>query len=95
MAGSKEEQVQRGYFFAIIDEIDSILIDEARTPLIISGPTPKSFQMYGELKEGVALLVKMQRDLAGRIATDAKKVHRSLFQTDEMPKEKKDLGIVA
>ena len=37
---SKEDQVQRGYYFAIIDEVDSILIDEARTPLIISGPVP-------------------------------------------------------
>ena len=56
MASTQEEQVQRGYYFAIIDEIDSILIDEARTPLIISGPTPKSFQMYGELKEGSCLV---------------------------------------
>ncbi len=40
MAGTKEDQVQRGFYFAIIDEVDSILIDEARTPLIISGPVP-------------------------------------------------------
>ena len=91
MAGSKDEQVQRGYFFAIIDEIDSILIDEARTPLIISGPTPKSLQMYDELKESAALLVKMQRDLAGRIATEAKKIIDPYLQTDELPKEKKEL----
>jgi preprotein translocase subunit SecA len=94
MAGSKEEQVQRGFAFAIIDEIDSILIDEARTPLIISGPTPKSFQMYAELKEGVATLVKMQRDLAGRIATEAKKSLDPYLQTDELPKEKKELEAV-
>lgn len=54
MAATAQEQVQRGHYFAIIDEVDSILIDEARTPLIISGPTPKSFQMYDQLKEGVA-----------------------------------------
>ncbi len=48
----KEEQVQRGYYYAIIDEVDSILIDEARTPLIISGPVPVSRQMYDELKAG-------------------------------------------
>jgi len=94
MAGAKEEQVQRGFFFAIIDEVDSILIDEARTPLIISGPTPKSFQMYAELKESVALLVKMQRDLAGRIATEAKKILDPYLQSDELPKEKKELEIV-
>lgn len=91
MAGAKEEQVQRGFFFAIIDEIDSILVDEARTPLIISGPTPKSFQMYAQLKDGVALLVKMQRDLAGRIATETKKVLDLYLQSDALPKEKKEL----
>ena len=40
MATTREQQVQRGYHFAIVDEVDSILIDEARTPLIISGPRP-------------------------------------------------------
>ncbi len=42
MATRKEEQVQRGHYFAIVDEVDSILIDEARTPLIISGPSTVS-----------------------------------------------------
>lgn len=74
MAMSKDDQVQRGFYFAIIDEVDSILIDEARTPLIISGPVPDSRQMYGELKEGVAELVRRQRDLGNRLATEAKKV---------------------
>ncbi len=71
---SKEEQVQRGFFYAIIDETDSILIDEARTPLIISGPVPNSRQMYDELKEGVADLVRRQRDYCNRLATEARKV---------------------
>lgn len=74
MAMGKDQQVQRGYFFAIIDEVDSILIDEARTPLIISGPVPDSRQMYNELKEGVAELVRRQRDLCNRLASDAKKI---------------------
>lgn len=74
MATSKEEQVQRGYFYAIIDEVDSILIDEARTPLIISGPSPVSRQMYDELKGNVGDLVRYQRDLSNRLATDARKV---------------------
>lgn len=91
MAGSKDEQVQRGYFFAIIDEIDSILIDEARTPLIISGPTPKSFQMYAELKDGVASLVKMQRDLCSRISAEARKIVEPYMQAETLPKEKKEL----
>ena len=94
MAGSKNEQVQRGFSFAMIDEIDSILIDEARTPLIISGPASKSFQMYGDLKEGAATLVKMQRDLVGRIALDAKKVLDPYFATEALPKEKKELEVI-
>lgn len=93
MVTTKEEQVQRGYFFAIIDEIDSILIDEARTPLIISGPTPKTFQMYDQLKDGVAALVKMQRDLCTRISNEARKMLDGVMksESDELPKEKKEL----
>ena len=63
MAMSKEDQVQRGHYFAIIDEVDSILIDEASTPLIISGPVPDSRQMYDELKRWCFRLVRRQRDL--------------------------------
>lgn len=74
MANSKRDQVQRGYYYAIIDEADSILIDEARTPLIISGPVPVSRQMYDELKQGVSELVRFQRDLCNRWATEARKV---------------------
>lgn len=74
MAQRVEQQVQRGFYFGIIDETDSILIDEARTPLIISGPVPVSRQMYDELKGGVADLVRKQRDLCNRFATEAKKV---------------------
>lgn len=74
MAFRKEEQVQRGYFYAVIDEADSILIDEARTPLIISGPSPVSRQMYDELKGGVAELVRHQRDLCNKLANESYKV---------------------
>src|SRR5437660_12038040 len=50
MASRKEEQVQRGHYFAIVDEVDSILIDEARTPLIISGPAVVTYdEQYGNL----------------------------------------------
>lgn len=90
MCNHIEEQVQRGYYFAIVDEIDSILIDEARTPLIISGPTPKSFQMYEELKEGVAQLVKMQRDFTNRLATESYKVlDKYLQRLDEVVQKTK------
>ncbi len=94
MAASKEEQTQRGHYFSIVDEIDSILIDEARTPLIISGPTPKSFQMYGELKESVATLVKMQRDLVSKIAVDAKKALDPYIQEETLPSDKKELAAI-
>ncbi|MBU6383205.1 MAG: preprotein translocase subunit SecA [Verrucomicrobia bacterium] len=83
MASHKNEQVQRGYYFAMVDEIDSILIDEARTPLIISGPVRESRQMYDELKEGVAHLVRIQRDHCNRIATDARRVLETLGVLEE------------
>lgn len=91
MAHSKEEQVQRDYYFAIIDEADSILIDEARTPLIISGPTAQTHQMFDELKIPVASLVKKQRDLCSQLATEAKRTLDSLGQTnEEQPKLSKE-----
>lgn len=88
MAQSADEQCQRGHYFAIIDEVDSILIDEARTPLIISGPSPSSRQMYDELKEGVSHLVRLQRDLCSRLATEARKVLDNLGQVVEGEKRK-------
>lgn len=88
MAVHKSQQVQRGYYFAIVDEVDSILIDEARTPLIISGPTPVSRQMYDELKAGVDALVRRQRDLCNRLASEARKVLEET-ETAEPTKDKK------
>ena len=67
MAFGPESQVQREHNYAIIDEVDSILIDEARTPLIISGPAPMSSHQYHELQPGVARLVKKQRSLCSEI----------------------------
>lgn len=85
MAMNKNEQVQRGHYFAMVDEIDSILIDEARTPLIISGPVHESRQMYDELKEGVAHIVRIQRDHCNRLATEARRVLETngLFEESE------------
>ncbi len=60
MAGSKEEQVQRGLNFAIVDEVDSILVDEARTPLIISAPDEESTQHY---KQFAALVPQLAKDV--------------------------------
>jgi preprotein translocase subunit SecA len=58
MAGSIEECVQRGHHFAVVDEVDSILIDEARTPLIISGPTQDEVKWYDEFAKLARTLVK-------------------------------------
>jgi preprotein translocase subunit SecA len=89
MAQNKEDQCQRGHYFAIIDEVDSILIDEARTPLIISGPSAVSRQMYNTLKDNVSDLVRHQRDLCNKLATDARKVLEKLGSLDETPQERK------
>ena len=72
MAYHPESQVQRGYHYAIVDEVDSILIDEARTPLIISGPAPVSSHQYFELKPKVEALVRRQRTLCNRLVQEAK-----------------------
>ncbi|HOE28117.1 MAG TPA: preprotein translocase subunit SecA [bacterium] len=72
MAMSLEEQVQRGHHFAIVDEVDSILIDEARTPLIISGPAVVSSQQYDALKPRAEALVRKQGVLCNRLVNEAR-----------------------
>ncbi len=74
MASDPDQLVQRDYFYVIIDEIDSILIDEARTPLIISGPSAVSTHRYDKLKPDVEKLHKQQYQLCTRLINDAKKV---------------------
>src|SRR5437868_7115133 len=61
MAFSKEEKVQRDLNFAIVDEVDSILIDEARTPLIISGPAEESSELYRKINNIIPLLKKQEQ----------------------------------
>ncbi|HMP76560.1 MAG TPA: preprotein translocase subunit SecA [Kiritimatiellia bacterium] len=75
MAFRPEELVQRGHYYAVVDEIDSILIDEARTPLIISGPAPQTgTQQYLALKPHVERLVRRQRDFCNRLMDEAKQL---------------------
>ena len=74
MATSAETQVQRGHFYAIVDEVDSILIDEARTPLIISGPSTVTTQAFDRYKPQVAELVRAQTMLCNRVVTQAKQL---------------------
>ncbi len=88
MASTKEAQCQRGHYFAIVDEIDSILVDEARTPLIISGPAPASRQMYDTLKTDVTRLVREQRDLCNQLASRARKTLEKLGSFEETPEKK-------
>ena len=79
MATSAETQVQRGHFYAIVDEVDSILIDEARTPLIISGPSTvvTQSQVYDRLKPQIAELVRAQTMLCNRFVNEAKQLLES------------------
>ncbi len=75
MAGTPEDLVQREYFFAIVDEVDSVLIDEARTPLIISGPVPDSdTSKYTEIKPWIERLVKAQLNLVTGYLSEAEKL---------------------
>ncbi len=72
MATRKDDQVQRDHWFCIVDEIDSILVDEARTPLIISGPAPiEREQPFTRLRPGVSALVDAQMRLVNRIVKEA------------------------
>jgi len=75
MAQRPDQLVQRKHHYAIVDEVDSVLIDEARTPLIISGPTPKGDQQeFEELKPKVVNLVTIQQKAAQRFLADAKQL---------------------
>ena len=75
MAISPEDLVQRRHNYAIVDEVDSVLIDDARTPLIISGPVPKGDnQLFDQFKPQVMKLYQAQRDLVTKLLADAKKL---------------------
>ena len=74
MAMRPDQLVQRKHHFAIVDEVDSVLIDEARTPLIISGPTPKGDEHeFEQLKPKVVQLIQKQRQAVNGFITEAKK----------------------
>ncbi|MFO1448184.1 MAG: preprotein translocase subunit SecA [Opitutaceae bacterium] len=75
MATRKEDQVQRDHWYCIVDEIDSILVDEARTPLIISGPAPiEREQPFTRIKPPVERLVAEQLRLVNRFVADAEEI---------------------
>ncbi len=83
MAIKKEDQVQRGHYFAIVDEVDSILIDEARTPLIISGPAVVTYdEQYAQWRPTVESLVRAQQQLCNRFLREADDLVKKLNPTD-------------
>ena len=82
MAFSVAEKFQRGHAYAIVDEVDSILIDEARTPLIISGPAEESSQLYYRVNELVPKLVRqLEEDGPGDYSVEEK--NKQIFLTEE------------
>jgi len=84
MATRKEDQVQRDHWYCIVDEIDSILVDEARTPLIISGPAPvEREQPFTRIKPPVERLVSDQTRLCNRIASAAKEILEQSGATED------------
>ena len=84
MASRLEEQVQRGHYFAIVDEVDSILIDEDRTPLIISGPAVVNVdnKNYEQFKPAIESLVRAQEKLCHRFLDEAEKLLAKLHPED-------------
>jgi preprotein translocase subunit SecA len=74
MAIDPSDIVQRGHYYAIVDEVDSVLIDEARTPLIISGPVPETEHKFDWMKPKVERLVTAQINLVSKIVDEAEKL---------------------
>lgn len=92
MVSEAEDMVQRPHFFAIVDEVDSVLIDEARTPLIISGPVSHSNdQQYDQLNPRVRRLVDAQNRLINTIVNDAEKL---LQQQDKESKVQAGINLL-
>ena len=84
MTSRKEDQVQRDHYFCIIDEVDSILVDEARTPLIISGPMQDDNPLpFNEVKPTIQNLVSKQQAFCNKLVADAKKVLEDESSSEE------------
>ena len=92
MAINPQDLVQRKHHYGIVDEVDSVLIDDARTPLIISGPVPKGEnQQFEELKQYVERLFKAQRDHFNTVFAEARRLLTKPNATEE---EKKEGGLL-
>ncbi|MBW7888484.1 MAG: preprotein translocase subunit SecA [Bacteroidetes bacterium] len=75
MVMTTEEMVQRGHYYAIVDEVDSVLIDEARTPLIISGPVEVDDHKFNEMKPRVERIVNTQKAFVAKIVADGERLY--------------------
>lgn len=96
MARSPEDLVQRKHHYAIVDEVDSVLIDDARTPLIISGPTPKGDKHeFYELKPRVEKLMAAQKAFVNTALTQAKKLLAPATNNEKLSKEALEEGGLA
>ncbi|MDO8549285.1 MAG: preprotein translocase subunit SecA, partial [Ignavibacteria bacterium] len=82
MTVDKENQVQKGHNFAIVDEVDSVLIDEARTPLIISGPVETDDQRFNEMKPRVERLYRNQSNFVAKLVQEADEMLKKNGETD-------------
>ncbi len=105
MVVHKDDIVQSGFNFAIVDEVDSILIDESRTPLIISGPTESTNTSYVEMKGVVDHIARLQKRLTGELLAKLNKILDNREEEEEAkkllylihkgsPKEKEFLDLV-
>ena len=100
MAVRADHQVQRGHYFAIVDEVDSILIDEARTPLIISGPAVVNIDnKYDQWKPKVEAIVRAQEQLCNRFLREAEELLKKLnpedgSQVQNAPETEAELGLL-
>ncbi|MBX7156422.1 MAG: preprotein translocase subunit SecA, partial [Bacteriodetes bacterium] len=85
MVSDPNDMVQRKHYFAIVDEVDSVLIDEARTPLIISGPVPQSSDAkFVEMNPRVRRLVDAQNKLVNTLTGDAERLLKTTYKEDRV-----------
>lgn len=93
MVGDAGEMVQRPHNFAIVDEVDSVLIDEARTPLIISGPVHQSDHRYEEMNPSLRRLVEAQTRLVAKIVADAERLLQPSGDNKQDKENRREAGI--
>lgn len=92
MVGTDTDMVQRPLFYAIVDEVDSVLVDEARTPLIISGPVPQTDQRFEEMNPAVRSLVEIQKKLVAKLTSEAEALLQNM--TGKADREKAGIALL-